>query len=211
MNRSIAILAACAVLAVTFAHAAVAGTIAGTWKISGNEARTVRFDLRSTSENGKHDDEDGRAVTLASLGLTRAQLDGPNGPVSFTLAHDAGDIVCRGTLGAGWGAGTFLFTPSAAYAAAMAQRGSAAGTDREQLAGAMLDVTVAYVDGLSNAVAYVDGLSNAGFTRVPYRDLIGMRALGVTPEYVAAMKSAGVAFAAARETVEARALNVTPD
>jgi len=201
MKRSIAILAACATLAIALTHAAVAGTITGTWKISSNDAGTVQFDLRSVSANGKHDSEDGHSVTLASLGLTRAQFDGPNGPVAFTLAHDAGDIVCRGTLGAGWGAGTFVFTPRPAYASAMAQRGSAVGSDREQLAGAMLDVTV----------AYVDGLAGAGFTRVPFKDLIGMRALDVTPEYVAAMKAAGVPFGAARETIEARALNVTPD
>jgi len=201
MNRFVAVLTACAVLAIAFAHAAVADTIAGTWKIAANDAGTVQFDLRSTSSEGRHDNEEGDSVTLASLGLTKAQFAGASGPVTFTLAHEAGNIVCRGTLGDGWGAGTFTFTPSAAYASAMASRGSPVGSDRQQLVGAMLDIST----------AYVDGLAKAGFERVPFKDLISMRALRVTPEYVADMKAAGVPFAAARETVEARALNVTPD
>lgn len=200
MKRHIAILAACAVLVVALARPAAAGTVTGTWKISAGDAGTVQFDLRSVGSDGRQDSENGHSVRLASLGLTQAQFAGPNGPVTFTLAHDAGDIVCRGTIGGGWGAGTFTFTPNASYASAMALRGSAVGSDRQQMAGAMLDVSV----------AYVDGLAKAGFARVPYNDLIGMRALEVTPQYVADMKAAGVAFGAARETVEARALNVTP-
>ena len=200
MKRSIAILVACAVFAVALTHAAAADTITGTWKITANDAGTVQFDLRSTSSDGRHDNEEGDSVTLASLGLTQAQFSGASGPVSFTLAHEAGNIVCRGTLGDSWGAGTFAFSPSPAYASAMASRGSAVGSDRQQMVGAMLDISV----------AYVDGLAKAGFGQVPFKDLISMRALKVTPEYVADMKSAGVVFSAARQTVEARALNVTP-
>ncbi|HEY8322155.1 MAG TPA: hypothetical protein VIG46_10240 [Candidatus Baltobacteraceae bacterium] len=200
MRRRIEMLAISAALALALTHVACADTVSGTWKISVKDASTVQFELRSVSDDGTRDSEDGRSVTLASLGLSQAQLTGPNGPVTFTLAHEAGDIVCRGTLGGGWGAGTFSFTPRAAYASAMRSRGSAIRGDREQMAGAMLDITI----------AYVDGLAKVGFDQIPFKDLIGMRALDVTPEYIADMKSAGVGFLYARETVEARALDVTP-
>jgi hypothetical protein len=199
MKRFVAIVAACAVLVIASGHAAAAGTISGTWKITPNdEAGSVQLDLRTSGVAGHHDDESGNTVTLSSLGLTPAQLAGTSGRVSFTIGREAGNIVCTGTLGDGWGAGRFTFTPSAAYAQAMASRGSAPSSDMQQMGGTMLDITT----------AYVDGLAKAGFGRVPYGQLFALRALNVTPEYVADMKAAGVTFATPNEAVEARALRV---
>lgn len=201
MKRLVAIVIACTLLVVAGGHAAAADPISGTWKLSpGDAAGTVQLDLRTGNVAGHHDNESGKTVTLASLGLSQTQLAGASAGVSFTIAREAGNIVCTGTLGDGWGAGRFTFVPSASYAQAMAARGSAPSSDMQQMGGALLDITT----------AYVDGLAKAGFARVPYGELFGLRALDVTAEYVASMKGAGVAFASPKEAVEARALRVDP-
>jgi hypothetical protein len=204
MKRYLAILASCTVLALAVPRGAAAGTISGTWSLGATPttAGTAQLELKSKSEDarGTHDDENAHDVTLASIDVSDARLNGPGGHLTFTLARDAGNIVCDGWAGSGTGSGRFTFTPNAAYAEGMRSRGAGSMTDREQLGAAMLDLSL----------GYVDGIVKAGFSQVPFHDLLGMRALGVTPDYIAQMKAAGVAFASPRETIEARALRVDP-
>jgi len=123
----------------------------------------------------------------------------PGEPVAFSLAREAGTIVCTGRAeDGGRGSGTCRFDPDQSFAAALASRGIAVDDSDEMLALALVDARLATIDGLAESGFHVGG---AG-------DLIAVSALGVTPAYAAELRGAGLKNDNVGNLIAAKALKI---
>jgi hypothetical protein len=88
----------------------LATQIAGTWSISpAHSPADVQVELRYTLPSQDRNEGD-EAISLAALGLHRADVDGRTHETQFTLNRDAGSIAFTGAIGDGVGAGHFAFS-----------------------------------------------------------------------------------------------------
>ena len=168
------------VLLVQFALFSAAGAenLAGTWSIAELRDGRIRLTLETGDSTTRSHGVDSHDIDARALGLSAALAAKVPGPVSFSLARDAGSFACAGVAGNGKGRGTFSFAPSDAFVAALRERGYPPFSLEQLLHAAMADVTI----------DFVDGLRAAGFGRVSYEKLIPLRALGVDRAYARSMR-----------------------
>src|SRR5215203_5004194 len=105
---------------------AAAGVISGTWRsrlseswVRQNGGRWVSLELQTGSERNY-----GSSIRLSELdaaGVRGELFSGSD--VHFTLKRDAGTLAFEGAFDAGRGAGTFRFTPDAAFVASLQTTG----------------------------------------------------------------------------------------
>ena len=169
----------------------------GTWQIAPSKtpgAVQLRiFELNSSS---------GFTVPIDQLvGLTSVQLEGAGGPVQFKMTRDAGAFAFEGIIRSGVGAGTFSFTPNAAFPAELEKRGFARPSAREQYQLARHDV----------GYAFLDELNKQGYSKPTTAELVRTAEHGVSLTYLREMGALGHRLGSVGPLVTLRDHGVTPD
>jgi len=183
--------------------------VSGDWtaKLSEQSSNINLNFTRRPEKGGKH--QIGETFSFADLnGLTREQaLKG--GPVHFTLVREAGTIDCEGSFQDGKGAGTYRFTGSQAFLAAMKRRGfdfekdSSKGNDTEDrlFTAAAINITT----------AQADDLLSAGFGKLDVGDLFKAAIFKVDSKFMREMKDTGFPNLGMEELVKARIFKIDAD
>jgi hypothetical protein len=168
-------------LQLALATVAMAAGIPGTWSLEASrEGGRANFTLRADDPGSRSHNVSSHDIDPAELGLRAALSASAESKVAFTIVRDAGSFACSGVAGGGRAAGTFVFTPSEAFLAAMRERGYPELSAHQALQAASLDLTL----------AFVDGLIAAGYRGLPFEKLIAFRALGIDGDYARAMQGA---------------------
>ena len=205
---------------------AVQDDLPGTWELR-PAGRPGMVHLRLTEGHNSN----GNDVPMASLeGLTEAQLAGAGGPVQFRITRDAGTLLFEGVVRSGVAAGTFSFTPNAAFPAELAKRGFATPTAREQYQLARADIGYAFLDELNRqgyakpdtaglvtagqhgvTTTYLREMGALGYSVGSLPPLVTLRDHGVTPDYVKGLAQEGYAKLPVETVRQARDHGVTPE
>jgi beta-lactamase regulating signal transducer with metallopeptidase domain len=169
----------------------------GTWEIRPTSTPGM-VHLRLAEGRNTH----GTNVPLASLeGLSEAQLAGAGGPVTFRITRDAGTLQFEGVVRSGVAAGTFSFTPNAAFPAELVKRGFTRPTAREQYELARFDV----------GYTFLDELTRLGYTKPDTAGLVTAGQHGVDATYLREMGALGYALGSLPALITLRDHGVTPD
>jgi hypothetical protein len=193
-------------------------TLTGEWKATpardkSDREKTGKINLsfERRDERGGHN-QMGNDYDLAELqGLSPAQVAG-GGAVRFRIAREAGTIDCEGSFENGRGSGTFRFTGSQNFVAAMKSRGfdfeqessrRAEGDDIENrlFAAATINVTT----------ALADDLLSADFGRLDVDDLFKAAIFKVDSKFMREMKASGFPGLGMEELVKARIFKIDAD
>ena len=205
---------------------AIQDDLPGTWELR-PAGRPGMVHLRLTEGHNSN----GNDVPMASLeGLTEAQLTGAGGPVQFRITRDAGTLLFEGVVRSGVAAGTFTFTPNAAFPAELAKRGFAKPTAREQYQLARGDIGYAFLDELNRqgyakpdtaglvtagqhgvSTTYLREMGALGYSVGSLPPLVTLRDHGVTPDYVKGLAQEGYAKLPVETLRQARDHGVTPE
>jgi len=157
-------------------------------------------------------------------GLSQAQMASPAGStVQFSIARDAGTLVCEGYFKQGNGAGTFTFSPDANFAAEMRKLGYEVLKPDMFFSMAAHDVSLAYVRELRSlnirpasaddlismrihgvSVEFIKDLQSLGYGNLPADELVTMRIHGVTTDFIRELKSLGYDHPSADQLVTMR-------
>lgn len=198
----------------------------GTWELRPSTKEGL-VHLRLVEGRSSH----GSDIPLSLLeGLTATQLEGAGGPVQFRITRDAGTLQFEGVLRNRVAAGTFSFSPNPTFPDALAKRGFARPTAREQYQMARHDVGFAFVDELTRLgyakpetallvkagqhgvnTTYLREMGALGYALGSLPPLIELRDHGVTPDYVRGMAQEGYAKVPADEIRKARDHGVGPE
>lgn len=197
-----------ALLTLALAGDAAAQDMRGTW--FAREAHDPQAPPRIHLELRTHGSNWGLDVPVSELEGFAAG-GGAGGAARFRLRREAGTFAFNGTFSDGEGVGSYTFTPDPGFSAALAHRGLARPTPKQQWSLALGDVGVAYVDELARQgyarTVNTDGLVRAaehgaglrylremgalGYRVGSLDALITLRDHGVTPEYVRQMAELG--------------------
>jgi len=170
-------------------------------------------------------------VALDELhGITRAQIDGDDAEVEFTLPRDAGVFRMSGRVHRGHGAGEFTFEPDRDFLVELRRVVPEEPTldDLARFAANKLgrDWLRAYAkrgyhDISADALArlaihgvspdYLEAMNALGYRHPDVDDLIRLRVHGVEPEFVRELGSLGYAEVPVDELVRLKVHGVTPD
>ena len=171
------------VLALAGVPAIVHAAVEGQWKIDargGGDQVQLNFTRTWNQGNSRgnwsstedYDRDDIRGLPSG----TRAE-----GPVSMTIAREAGTIRLDGRMNDGQGSGKFTFTPDAAYVADLERYGFGKVSDEDVFRLCAHDVDR----------ASIKEARSLGLRDLSLEGLIRMRANGVTPEFVRDLTGAG--------------------
>lgn len=153
-------------------------SIRGTWTATQQDApyRHIVYLLSSHREASGHSRVEGSPDVIRELhGLTRAQVEGPDGAVAFALRRDAGTITFAGRFQAGQGKGTFEFAPNLAFFREVQTPDERAVVDDEKMfLFARRDVTR----------WYIQGMRSLGYADLSLDDLLELRGYRTTPEMI---------------------------
>jgi hypothetical protein len=199
-------LAAAAVPAVWPSHAGAQSVLTGEWTASIDSDAPDRLQLnfeRRTEKGGRS--QMGQDHDFAELrGLTREQVR-RGGAVKFSLSREAGTVECEGSFRDGRGSGTFRFTASPGFVAAMRSRGfdfeadegsRGDGRDHENRLFAAMALNV--------TTALADDLLSAGFNRLTVGDLFKAAIFKVDSGFARELKAAGLPDLGMDDLVKAR-------
>jgi hypothetical protein len=170
-------------------------------------------------KNNRSDDSDrhnnrhqiGQSYEFSELqGLSREQaLNG--GPVKFSLVREAGTIECEGSFASegnqkSRGTGTFRFTPSQSYLAAMKSRGfdfeaDSRGNDN-------IEDRLFTAAALNITTALADDLNSAGFGKLYVEDLFKAAIFKVDSTFMREMKASGFPNLGMEDLVKARIFKI---
>ncbi len=191
--------------------------IAGDWKADtrdGDSEKTqlspdkiyLSFEIR-TEKGGRN--QHGSSFSYSDLqGLTRDQAQ--NGRVSFSLAREAGTILCEGSFVNGKGSGTFRFTPDYSFVDAMKARGFDFSKPSKH-GPAELDQRLFTATTLNLTTAFADDLKSANFGPLDVDDLFKAVIFKITPQYMAEMKATGFPDLGMEELVKGRIFKIDAD
>jgi hypothetical protein len=195
-------------------------------------------DIERSGERGSQH-QFGQTYEFAELGLTREQVM-KGGPVTFTLAREAGTISCEGSFQDGKGSGTFRFTRNPGFVAAMKSKGfdfekESTGKHRglsedKVFAAAALNVTTALADDLVSAgfgklgvddlfkaaifkidSAFMREMKATGFPNLDMEDLVKARIFKIDAEFVRQATQMGFDKEPFESLVKMRIFKVTPE
>jgi hypothetical protein len=218
MLTRFAFILALVVSAAGYSPAAAQATLTGEWtaKVKSETARPeeadkIHLSFERRTERG-HKSQMGSSYAYNELqGLTRQQaLAG--GAVRFSLVREAGTIECEGSFQNGKGSGTFRFTGSQSFVAAMKGRGfdfeketSDRGDGREPehrlFAATTLNITT----------ALADDLLSADFGKLEVGDLFKAAIFKVDSKFMREMKASGFPGLGMEELVKARIFKIDAD
>jgi len=181
--------------------------ITGNWTASpADDDAKINLNFVRPSDKGR-EHQMGQTFELAEVGLNREQvLDG--GPVRFSLVREAGTIECEGTFQGGKGTGTFRFTGSPTYAAAMKSRGFDFENDPPTTEHGRLEERLFTATVLNVTTAIADDLNSAGFGKLTVSDLFKATIFKVDSAFMREMKATGFPNMGMEELVKARIFKV---
>lgn len=199
----------------------------GTFEVRRSDEGVVVYLQLSDRPNSMH----GFSLPVDQLeGFSPAILTGEGGPAKFSLRRDAGTLMFEGMFRSGVGAGTFDFTPNAAFPGEMTKRGFASPNQTEQYQLARGNIGFAYLDELNAQkyerptlddliraadhgvhLDYLRGMGAAGYKLGRIESLVRTRDHGVTPKFIAGLAAEGIKGLSADELVRARDHGVTPE
>lgn len=132
-------------------------------------------------------------IPIAQLsGLTPTQImSAAGGQVKFQLVRDAGTVECEGWFKDGHGAGHFVFTPNAGFAAELTKRGYAAPTVEQQFMMAFHTVDL----------NLIEELRIQGFKQPTTSLLVRMGTHGVRLNYMKELHGLGYRVKSAEELI----------
>ena len=170
------------------------------WDILPPEGKCVgdepRLRIRSDQSNSSLALDGSRPEVAAA----KRALAGAPGPVSFTVAHQAGTLACDGRLSRRYdGMGGCRFAAAPAFEQALAKRGIATSDRGDLLAMLLVDATI----------EFADGLAAAGLRAEDADELVAAAALRVTPAYVRDLRAAPMKLGSLHDAFACRALGVS--
>jgi len=177
---------------------------------SGAQAKGDRLylDFERPTKNG-HRSQMGQTYSFSELqGLTREQVE-RGGTVKFSLVREAGTINCEGTFQNGKGAGSFRFTGSQSFIAAMKSRGfdfennSATWHDERDYENKLFSAAV-----LNVTTALADDLLSAGLGKIDLDDLFKAAIFKIDSKFAREMKASGFPDLGMEELVKARIFKI---
>ena len=193
-----------ALVAVAVAPASVhAAIVDGRWKIEGRESgghvslNLTRSWNQGNSKGTWSSTEDYDRDDLRGLPSGRSA----DGPVSMTIAREAGTIRLDGQMDDGQGSGKFTFTPDPNYVADLKRAGFGNVSDDDVFRLCAHDVDR----------ASIREARSLGLRDLTLEGLIRMRSHGVTPEFVRALNNAGYSNLAVEEVIRLQIHGVTPE
>lgn len=172
----------------------------GQWLIDAKpQAEKVHLNLRyrrSEKKDGSEPDFNNSTsfdIPIAQLsGLTPPQImSAAGGQVKFQLVRDAGTVDCEGWFKEGHGAGHFVFTPNAGFAAELTKRGYAAPTVEQQFMMAFHGVDL----------NLIEELRIQGFKQPTTSLLVRMGTHGVRLNYMKELHGLGYRVKSAEELI----------
>lgn len=231
MDRSLALLAALVMAAITLSTACMA-----------TPSRPMAFTLQALAGrpevqlslrrgDAEHHSSMSNAFAPADLaGLDLAALRQPGQrPIQFAYVREAGRVDCAGNGGNSAASGQCTFTRNAAFAQFLAARGIGEPSLEQAyeltMTGATRDLveTLAQfryprpnIDQLTELSAvgvdrpYIASLAGRGYTPQTLDELTAFAALEVTPEYVDALARSGYRHLSGDEITEFKALGIEP-
>jgi hypothetical protein len=202
-----------AIFAASLVTANAQTTLTGEWRASlTKDDSKINLNFERKNEKGGRNSM-GHTFEFSELGLTREQVIN-GGPVRFSVMREAGTIDCEGTFENRKGSGTFRFTGSQAFLAAMKSRGfdfeKATNKDYDEdypganrlFAATALNVTTALADDLSSAgfkldvgdlfkatifkidSTYMREMKATGYPNLDFDDLVKAKIFKIDPEFV---------------------------
>jgi hypothetical protein len=148
----------------------------------------------------------GQTYEFAQLGLTREQVM-KGGPVSFTLAREAGTIACEGSFQNGKGSGTFRFSRNLAFVAGMKSRGFDFETQSKENRRGLSDKVFAAA-ALNVTTALADDLLSANFGKLRVEDLFQAAIFKIDSAFMREMKATGFPNMGMEDLVKARIFKI---
>jgi hypothetical protein len=195
LGIAVAILAAASTLALSRPAQAA---IEGRWIAEFDEDRD-RVQLTTKRGSARHRSTNSSSYPVSAFrGLARPASATP-APARFELARDAGSVVFEGQLDSSGGSGRFSFVPNPEFLREMGRMGYSL-SEEEQFTSAMHDI----------GRGFIRGLEEAGYTRVPFDDLVSMRIHGATPEFIRELKALGYERLSTDDLVSMRIHGATP-
>jgi hypothetical protein len=191
---------------VTVAATAQAQTLRA-WFVQANVERTsaeFRIEYRKHDGGGDSEHSDEHTVALGDAGPLRGlpvdALFSSGSRVHFTVARDAGSLVCDGWAKDGNASGEFTVALNPAFARELERRGIGTPTAEQQERFVYQDV----------GYALLDALRDYGYERPSLEQLSRLANHGVTPSYLRGMHTAGFTTHSIDEIVRARDHGVDP-
>jgi hypothetical protein len=163
-------------------------------------------EIERTGERGSRH-QFGQTYEFAELGLTREQVM-KGGPVTFTLAREAGTISCEGSFQNGKGSGTFRFTRNPAFVAAMKSKGFDFESESARKHSGLSEDKVFTAAALNVTTALADDLLSAGFGKLGVDDLFKAAIFKIDSAFMREMKATGFPNMDMEDLVKARIFKI---
>jgi beta-lactamase regulating signal transducer with metallopeptidase domain len=205
----------------------------GTWELHPTgEPGMVNVNLRTAHSQHGRTLPLSRFADISDPGMTAAVRDGRivDGTVHFASRRDAGTFTFDGVCRNQRCGGTYTFAPDPAFPSRLAKYGVGTPTPAEQYRLAIVDVGVAYLEGLKGegysipdvhtlvraaehgvSLEYVKSMSALGYKLGTMDPLIRMRDHGVNPDFVKGLAAQGFTKLEADQLVRLRDHGVTPE
>jgi hypothetical protein len=184
-------------------HAAPLDPIRDNCKITAGERpgslRLETGDIACDGQNNcRHSMSD--ESTTRFTGISASDLSRQGAQLTATLAADAGNFTCSGTVQDGALTGKSVFTPNPAFVARMAQMGITGYDSNKLLAYTFLDV----------GSEWAQSIKDAGIRGLNADNLIALHIFHADPEYVKSMTALGYAIPNADELISLKVQRVDP-
>ncbi len=178
-----------------------AGTVTGQWRLRLDPADpgSAYLELRYVTSHGES--TSGHTVSVDQLAGLNPGAATRQGAVHVEVRRPAGTIACDGTMRAGEGSGTFVFTPSAAFVSEMGGLGYTGLSLETLFSLALHDVST----------QFVRDLSAAGYKAVPVDKLVALRIHGATADFARSMATLLGQLPGVDQLIAMRIHGVTPD
>ncbi len=213
-------------------------TVSSTCAAAGNEA--IHFTLLATGGKDKiqanFSRDRGSNHNVWNSSFAPAQLPGldassfrasGSNALRFALNRESGRLDCSGRGGNSRASGDCAFSPSSAFAAALAGHGIRAVDSDDWLSLFALDVRRSLVDAIGAAHypspsveqlvsmtavgvsgPYIEALAHAGYRPKSLDSLVEFKAIGIEPEWIGGLTRAGYSRLPSDELVQLKALGV---
>ena len=203
MNRSLALLAALVLTAISVSSACIASpgqSMAFALKAYADRQGDVQFSLNHGDRPNQSSMSGSFPVhELAGLDVNALRQPGPH-PISFAYIRDAGRIDCSGSGGNSVASGQCSFTPNAQFSDFLSARGIGRPSREEAY---QLTMVKASRD-------LVDALAQSRYPRPNIEKLTELSAVGVDRPFISALAARGFAPKDLDELTQFAALDITP-
>jgi len=197
------------------------------WKLKPSRT-TDRVHFRIERSKWRNNWSTSRDVPLSRFRGLSPETLARNGRVRFEYVHDAGRLICEGSLWSGSGSGSFTFTIDSGFVAELKHLGYEEPDGDQIISILMTDVDLPFAHGVRKRVPdattrqlielsihgvtldYLREAEEAGYRNLGAKDFVEMRIHGVSTAFLRDLKASGYDLAP-REAVELRIHGVTSE